>query len=359
MNKCLVTTLKASTGNTNLLKMGEVILNVESYGAPTNYTNHLDLSNGNIDSLTLEVENGEANLTLDSNMSSGWSNKIVLPKQAGEQRVYFRNGDYSVKLLSKYNIFIYKANPDVSVVSIDLKNFKYSNKATVIIGKLQGDIENLSTVLSLQTLYSDIKSNLSGDIANLRNHTELTKLRLKGVNVSGDIANLSNLTKLNTLELETQSVSGNISSLSNLTNLTSLQLNSKEVYGSIINIPNLNNIEKVYLNGCSLSGNLSDFANGRELTFIGISDTSLSGNITSLATLTKLTTLYIRATPIEGEIIDLVTSQRSNGRTSGRITFETNGIITFNGKALYVGIHTISWTASTITNETTSETVNR
>ena len=104
MGKCLVTKLKANVNDNGLLKIGEMFIDVEEHASPTNQTNRLYLGSNNTSDLVLEVENGMANLTLDENMESGWTNKITLPKSNFFEPVFVRNGNYRIKILPKYSI---------------------------------------------------------------------------------------------------------------------------------------------------------------------------------------------------------------------------------------------------------------
>ena len=80
---------------------------------------------------------------------------------------------------------------------------------------------------------------------------------------------------------------------------------------------------------------------------------------TYMHTYIKLEGIGLYNTPnINGEIIDYVISQRTHGRTTGSTWFGQSYTVTFNGKPI-IDTAAVSWTASTITNETTSETVNR
>ena len=101
---CLVTTYKATVNDNSLLKVGEMFIDIIEQETPTNITNRLYLNTGNIADLVVEVENGAANLTLDEGMASGWTNKITLSKnEFPSAPIFVRNGNYRVKLSSKYN----------------------------------------------------------------------------------------------------------------------------------------------------------------------------------------------------------------------------------------------------------------
>lgn len=362
MNNCLVTTLKAATGNTSLLKVGEMVIDVKEMSSPTSSTNSLILNNSGISDFVLEVENGEANLTLDSNMSSGWSSKLVIPKQNAEQYVYFRNGNYRVRLTSKYNIISYDANLEKTAIGVDVKYLQFSNNITKLIGLLNGDIAKLATNTSLKTIICEKTSNLSGDIASIKNLTKLESFKLVGA-ITGDIASLKNLTLLSSVTIENSEVSGDIASLENIRLNTFIFDKNPNITGniaSLANIMNLTTSKVISITQCSgITGDIASLTNLTSLTNVSFSGSpNISGNISSLAKLTSLNNFDFYTTQIRGDVIDLVIAQRSNGRTSGKIQFEGNGIVTFNSKVLS-GISTISWTDSTITNETTSETVNR
>ena len=103
-NNCLVTKLKANVNDNSLLKVGEMFIDIIEQKSPTNITNCLYLDSAS--DLVIEVENGEANITLDSNMESGWTNTITLTYSSGSYLapVYVRNGNYRLKVLSKYNL---------------------------------------------------------------------------------------------------------------------------------------------------------------------------------------------------------------------------------------------------------------
>lgn len=357
MNNCLVTTLKAATRNKSLLKMGEMVIDVKEMSSPTSNTNKLTLNNGGISDFSLEVENGEANLTLDSNMSSGWSRTLVLPKNNAEQTVYFRNGNYRVRLISKYNIISYKVNSDKTAIGVDVKYLQFSNKIVTIVGLLNGDISKLAENTSLVSLYCEGSSNLSGDIASIKNLTKLTNLRLIG-NYSGDIANMPTPSSPMDLDLISPNLTGDIRSLVNKTYIKTINLSAPKVTGDIASLGNLTLLTKVSIPyNKNIYGDIASLNSSiKTMSFSGCPN--IIGDITSAGNWTSLIDFYYYNTQIRGEVIDLVIAQRSNGRTSGKIKFESNNIVTFNSKVLN-GINTISWTASTITNETTSETVNR
>ena len=151
-----------------------------------------------------------------------------------------------------------------------------------------------------------------------------------------DIINLSKFIGLRELNFSNSLISGDISAISGLTALTNINLGQTNV-----------------------SGDISAISGLTELTNINIGTTTVSGDIQSLGSCTALTFMELVNMPnMRGEVIDYVIAQRSHGRTSGNTRFGPSNTVKFNGKVLS-GYNNFSWTESTITNETTSETVNR
>ena len=112
------------------------------------------------------------------------------------------------------------------------------------------------TALTTLGLYN---TQVSGDIANLKNLTALTSISLSNSQVSGNIANLKNLTALTTLGLSNTQVSGDIANLKNLTALTTLGLYNTQVplTGSISELSALSKCTEISLKYSKLTGDLA------------------------------------------------------------------------------------------------------
>ena len=285
-NNCLVTKLKSTVNDNSLLKVGEMFIDIIEQESPTNQTNRLYLNTGNIADLIIEVENGEANITLDENMASGWTNKITLVKNVFPSApIFVRNGNYRVKVSSKYNlseIGRWTSSIFQYAISVDTKYLKYSTNTVTII------------------------SRLSGNLANLKGCTQLTKLVAIASNVTGSLSDLAPLTALTQLNLlNSVNVTGSLSDLAPLTALTQLSLTANS----------------------NVVGDIKDIRQ-------------------------PLTIMAVHSTQITGELIEFVKTQRSAGRTTGSCS---NGgwwgsNITFNGVNPGGGTQTLTWTENTITN---------
>ena len=283
---CLVTKYKATVNDNSLLKVGEMFIDIIEQESPTNQSNRLYLNTGNTSDLVVEVEDGAANLTLDENMVSGWTNKITLSKSVtAPAPIFVRNGNYRLKVLSKYNLTEvgrYTNSITQRAISVDVKYLKYS--------------PNLVNLL---------------------------------VGLSGDLANISGCTKLNMIDNSGTSpnLTGSLSDLAPLTALTYLKLT----------------------NATNITGNLSDLAPLTALTTMGLrSCSNITGTINDLTM--PLTFIDVYSTQVTGELIEFVKTQRSVGRTTGtcRSNWWGNNI-TFNGVVPSSSQLNLSWTDNTIT----------
>ena len=324
-NNCLVTKLKANVNDNSLLKVGEMRLEAgtftETYGKRINFTSYPQV---------IETLDGSASLTTDKNLLTGFTNKITLNQNY--QIFYTKNQDVVIAVPNKYDVKGVYCTDTI----INLDNLKYSPSLE--------SLENLFCKGSLESIkgkpiryLAGLKFEKEQDIINLSGLTNLTTIDMNSnPNISGNIAALSGLTALTALGLSNTSVSGNISALSGLTALTTLGMSIT-----------------------SISGDISAISGLTELTTINIGTTTVSGDIQSLGSCTALTFMELVGMPnMRGEVIDYVIAQRSHGRTSGNTRFGPSNTVKFNGKVLS-GYNNFSWTESTITNETTSETVNR
>ena len=317
-NNCLVTKLKANVNDNSLLKVGEMFIDIIEQETPTNITNRLYLNSSS--DLIIEVENGEANITLDSNMESGWTNKITLPYSSGVSPapVFVRNGNYRVKVKSKYNLLEvgrWTENMFQEAISVDTKYLKYSHGLVNIYSKLSGDISNLIGCTKLLNLgwYYEPGKGIDGAYKKL----------------TGNLSDLASLTALIAINLQFSNLTGSLSDLAPLTALTNINL-----WGS-----------------SNLTGSLSDLAPLTALTSINVSSCpNITGTINDLTQ--PLTFISVYYTQVTGELIEFVKTQRSVGRTTGTCRSSWWGPnITFNGVVPSTSQLNLSWTENTITLE--------
>ena len=242
MNKCLVTKLNGSSNNPDLLRLGEMRMKILKVSNPTEHTQGFSLSVNK--AITLEIvsdgyftdktltENKGKNITLNVGANNIWVNG---------------NSDAEIAILDKYSLtkIMEYYQGDLSAygdnIKFNLSYLKYSNNLDFIDlpqTQVSGDIANLKDCASLTHLNLS-NTQVSGDIANLKNLTALKALNLFNTQVSGDIANLKNLTLLDVLTLDNTKVSGNIGELRGLTKCGSISLKGSTFTGDLSLIPAL------------------------------------------------------------------------------------------------------------------------
>lgn len=334
MENCYVTQLKASVDNDSLLKLGEIEIDVHSVNNPIDETQWLNFAANVGDSINVEVI-GDGYIIKGNSYASGTNvgknvtiNDISFDQTQDDARppfYYLSNGDYKIRITSKYDIDILTLTS--ALAGISLENFRYSPIRLV--------------------KYRNV-GYPSGDIGALAHCTDIPELRLAANtvdckmldNVYGDISVFANMMNLLLVAIPTSRVSGNISVFANKTNMREISLWDTNIEGDIASLANLTNL--IYLDL------------GRT-NFINPDNTkAVSGNLSSLGKLTSLLQLYvIRGTNVQGSIESLVQAWRTNGKTSGSVRGQWygNDNVTFNGEPLpAVGNTTdLVWTADTIT----------
>ncbi len=114
---------------------------------------------------------------------------------------------------------------------------------------IYGNICALSEAVKLKSLKLAFDYKVYGDISCLKELNPET-LAMTYANISGDLSDLGNMTNLKALYLGGTNVSGDISSLSGLTNLEELtladfEMNGSAFYGDLASLDNLKKLKKV------------------------------------------------------------------------------------------------------------------
>ena len=321
---CLITKLKGRVSDDTLPVLGRMYIGVLHQESPSSITQKLVITSS--EAQTISVEGGESNLTLDESMSTGWTNSVELEPNIATT-FYCKNGDYRLIVPNKYAITgIGKWESDVGggAISLNIDDFRYSNDFSTLFvndkAKIYGDLSSMSgkhiNILSNLT-------NITGKISDINticwsDWTGYTGIVITGNSiVTGDLSELVHTEysdKLERLSLQRKNddfnVTGDISVISSI-------------------FPNINSLD---LSGRNTSLN------------------KISGNIKDLTM--PLTTLVIYNSNIEGAIEDFVSTQRTQGRTTGSCN---NGgwwgnKITFKGNPIAKSTNdTLSWTATQIT----------
>ena len=226
MEKCLVTKLNGSSDNSELLRVGEMRMNISKVENPTNATQGVAISVSK--PVTLEII-GEGYFT-DKNLTDNKGKTLAL--NTDTNNIWVSNNDVEIAIFDKYNLMI-------------INTSEYGNNKRL-------NIDDLKYLLGLTTLNLP-GTQISGDIANLKNLTALTTMYLSNTPVSGDIANLKNLTALTTMFLDSAKTSGDIEVFSGMKNIVNISLKNGTFTGDLSKIPDSCKFISFFNNNTTLS----------------------------------------------------------------------------------------------------------
>ena len=195
MEKCLVTKLNGSSDNSELMRVGEMRIKISRVESPTDLTQGLSISVSK--PVTLEII-GDGYFT-DKNFTENKGKTLAL--NTNDNSIWVSNNDLEIAILDKYNLTQINKSYAPTVHG-------YGNNKGLII--------------------DDLKYSLG-----------LTNLSLPSTQVSGDIANLKNLTALVSLDLSSTQVSGDIEVLNGMLSLTNISLKNKTFTGDLSKIPDI------------------------------------------------------------------------------------------------------------------------
>ena len=214
MGKCLITKLNGSVSNDKLLKLGEMRFYFKKEDKYSNVLNH-GISLTFAENTTISVVGGNfVDKTDNSNLGT------TLSFEADVNKNIFVSNENCYISVNKYLLLNISAvdGEDKTVCYFSIDDLKYSSK--------------------INNIYS-LSSQVTGDIANLKNLTALTNINLSGSQVTGDIANLKDLTALANIDLSGSQVTGDIAAFTNMSELKELRLNvpTSLVLGELSSLP--------------------------------------------------------------------------------------------------------------------------
>lgn len=199
MNKCLVTKLNGSSNNSELLRLGEMRIGISKVDSPNHWTQGFSII---VNKLTVLEIIGDGYFT-DVNLTADNGKKITLNPNI-QQKVYVSNGNFEVAILDKYAlVFI----ADYDTYSTGNSTYSQKNKSLSDIG-----IFKYSTAL----IWIDLpNTQISGDIANLKTLTALTRLLVYNnqTPLTGEISALSTLSKCKTMSFAYSKLTGDLAIL--------------------------------------------------------------------------------------------------------------------------------------------------
>ena len=270
MGNCLVTKLKGSVANNDILKLGEIRIKLKKVESQTAESQVISISGDNSTATII----GDGYFT-DKTLTENKGKTISV---SGDMFIK-NNSDVEVSIISKYNI------------KNILPYYKGQQTSHVTDNKII-NIDDLNYTKKLEALYMNGKET-KGDLSSLKSLYNLKSIGLTNTSVTGDISYLSELSLLTELNLSNTLVSGNLSSISNLTNLKQLYIyqlpSSTQITGDLSSLKNLTSLKAFNLTSSTqITGDLSSLKN---LTSLSSASTSavLTGDLaTTPSTLTVL-----------------------------------------------------------------------
>ena len=199
MKKCLVTKLKGTVYNSNIPKIGELIIGIKVTGKDR----FISLSSEIGQVVTIH---GDSYFMSSSKENLGYTLGIG----TAEMNTYVADKNGTMSFPNKYNIKKIQGNV---FEDTDLSELAFSNKfQTLTSDAFYGDIKYLSNKPNFVEINIANKA-LFGDIASLKSCTKLSKIWLSGSAVYGDISNFSAASTLEQLSIDDAKLTGDISLL--------------------------------------------------------------------------------------------------------------------------------------------------
>ena len=200
--KTLVVKLAGTVEDTNLKKFGEFEFTTKTISASYYNADTSRLRILPIKPVTIEII-GDGYITDEATLTQNLGKKIVLPTDVLTS-VYFSNGNYTVKMSSKYDVgafYVGKGSgtlPD-HVLRFDSKQL--ADMTALFLIAMVGnpcttiDLSSLQYLTNLKELYvNNNSSRISGDISNFAGMTELKVLSLAWLpKITGDTSSLAHL----------------------------------------------------------------------------------------------------------------------------------------------------------------------
>ena len=193
MEKCFITKLNGIVSSPDILKLGEMRINVTKLDNPTSKTQYFSFTFN--EKSDIEII-GDGYFT-NENLSENYGKKKTVEPNT-DTIIYVSNGDFGLSISDKYSL--------KNIVVFTL-NYSISNKK-------MSDIEVLKFSKNLVNLNLP-NTQVSGDIGGLKTLTALTSLSLYNTQVpcTGNIGELSALSKCTEILIKYSKLSGDLATL--------------------------------------------------------------------------------------------------------------------------------------------------
>ena len=295
MGNCLVTKLKGTVQNSNLLRVGEMRLCVNRIDNPSSETQRINLNFTEDVKLEIIGDGYFTNNTLVSNLG-----KSLIAKANVETLVYFSNGDFEIAILNKYALTKIDTSTNKKTAIKDIADLKYSSGLKYLATNRVENVGYFSDIKSLTNLgYLNVSNaNINGNLSDLKSFTHLGYLIIGNTSnkITGNVSSLKDMTSLNTLAIQNSDVIGDLATLPSSCRSAAFDYHdtnavfdwsSRPASSNIIAIrgnPKLNNIDKMLKDqaNCVVGFTSADDASYKK---IEVSGTRTSASDAALATL--------------------------------------------------------------------------
>ena len=236
MGNCLVTKLKGSINNDELLKLGEIRVYTSPVASPNEYTQRVNVQGSEITDVFILKENGSyAGTFIDSSLSP-------LPGEAAykttNEYVFFISNGADFSIANKYHLQYFMVNSSSGDnVTVDINQLDYS--VELILVDLQG-------------------SGVTGDLSSFigKGKTALTSLSLKNTSVKGLLSDFSVCSALKTITITgSTDITGTVEGLANNNSLEEINtIGNTTIGGEMSALPkNFKTLRSQYQNYWSWS----------------------------------------------------------------------------------------------------------
>lgn len=256
MGNCLVTKLKGTVQNSDLLRVGELRICVHKIDNPSSETQRINLNFTEDVKLEIIGDGYFTDKTLVSNLG-----KTLTAKANVETLVYVSNGEFEIAILNKYALTKINTRTNKKTAIKDIADLKYSSSLNYLAINSVENVGSFSDIKSLATLsYLAISdANINGNLSDLGTLTNLSYLIIGNTSnkSTGDVRSLKSMTRLDTLVIINSDVTGDLATLPSTCRSAAFDYHdtnvifdwsSRPASSKIIAIrgnPKLNNIDKM------------------------------------------------------------------------------------------------------------------
>lgn len=323
---CLVTKLKGSVNDADLLKLGELRLDFRNDSGWAQVQKGFSIKTKKECTITII---GTGYFT-DSSYSNNYGKSIIINANTYTDVYVNGNTDGFISISDKYELLEINLN-------------KGDNKTNKV--NFYGGLSALEYCNKLERLYLSYLNYVEGDIKYLSGKP-LISVEINSPLIYGDIGCFKGNTSLFDCIFTNYNANiyGNIEDLSECSTLNRLQVHNGNIIGNIAFLPD--SLKSLDLNMCGVSGDISSL-NNYVLTKLILINTQVTGSINGL----KCPLVNLEVDNVTGSIESFVSTQRSAGKSTGnlQLNLSNDSNITFKSTGLGSGKHVVSWTSSQIT----------